>query len=179
MKQLALHKPDTKWAMAFENFRQALSTNTDGLILAIEHIGSTSIDDLPAKDIVDVQCAVTDFETIDAIGEILESMGFHYLKTIRQDHVPFHEADFFHPDWEKRFFKGVFDDQVFNIHIRKFQSKNWQFALTFRDNLRRNSQLRTAYLQCKERLINAGVGLEDYCSIKDSFIDLMSLQFID
>lgn len=174
---IKLHKPDKKWAEAFHNLKHALSKQPKTIFLAIEHIGSTAIENMPAKDIVDVQCAVADFGKLKDIQRVLEKMGFQYIDTIRQDHVPFQSADYFHPDWEKRFFKGILKNQAFNIHIRKLNSKNWQFALTFRENLRTNKNLHTAYLQCKERLINAEVSGEDYCLIKDSFIDLMSLQF--
>ena len=122
MRKITLHEPDKKWAAAFQHLKDNLLEHANGGIVEIEHIGSTAIEDMPAKDIVDVQCAVHNFEQIANIRKLMETLGFHMIESIRQDHVPFQPADYFHPDWEKRFFKGNFDNQTFNRIFRSRQS---------------------------------------------------------
>jgi len=79
--------------------------------------------------------------------------------------------------WEKRFFKGAYQNQAYNLHIRLVDSLNWKFALNFRDFLSKNDNARYAFMQFKERLVEANVDKYAYCTLKDSIIDLMSLQF--
>ena len=62
---IKLYESSTRWIEAFENFKRAMSNESMDLFLDIEHIGSISIKNMPASDIVDVQCAVTDFEKIN------------------------------------------------------------------------------------------------------------------
>ncbi|WP_419421495.1 GrpB family protein (plasmid) [Legionella sp. D16C41] len=158
-------------------FKDTVMIAANGLVKKVEHIGSTSIRDAKAKDILDVQLGINTFEDIDKIKSILNKLGFEYIDSIQQDHVPFHEFDYFEAGWEKRFFKGIFQAQFYNIHIRIFNSKNWNFALDFKKYLNKNSNAKYAFIQFKARLANSGVSKEDYCLIKDSIIDLISLQF--
>lgn len=166
-----------KWKTHFNQLRTVLLSVPNTVFLEIAHIGSTSIETAPAKDIVDVQCAVDSFDKMDHIKSILEPMGFVCIEAFKQDHVPFHAHDYFLHAWEKRFFTGTYLGQAFNIHIRLLNSLNWKFAEQFRDFMVTNPDARYAYMQFKERLASSGVEKDAYCIIKDSVIDLLSLQF--
>lgn len=95
-----------KWNDNFKQLRDLLLSLTNNLILEIAHIGSTSIPEAPAKDIIDIQCAISTFDRINQIKLVLESLGFTFIDSIRQDHVPFQSEDYFNSNWEKRFFLG-------------------------------------------------------------------------
>jgi dephospho-CoA kinase len=166
-----------EWSKKFNVLKQDLLSFERDVFINIEHIGSTAIPGVKAKDIVDIQCAIQSFGDIQRVREVLEPLGFNWIKEIKQDHVPFHEFDYFSPDWEKRFFKGNYKGQDFNIHIRLEDSLNWKFALAFRDFLSSNENARSSFMQFKERLAKAKVSDKEYCIIKDSVIDLLSLQF--
>ncbi|HAU0349441.1 TPA: GrpB family protein [Legionella pneumophila] len=165
-----------KWTDAFNQLSELLLSNPKNVFLKIEHIGSTSIQDAPAKDIVDIQCAIDSFDKINQVKSFLEPLGFAYYE-FNQDHVPFHAHDYFNPAWEKRFFSGTYKGQQFNIHVRLYNSLNWKFALQFKDYMNSNVEARIAYMQFKERLASSKAERDDYCLIKDSVIDLLSLQF--
>ncbi|MFT4060677.1 MAG: GrpB family protein [Legionella sp.] len=167
----------TKWKDNFNQLRNLLLSVSNNLFLEIAHIGSTAIEMAPAKDIVDVQCAIDSFDKMDQVKSILEPMGFVCIEAFKQDHVPFHSHDYFIESWEKRFFTGVYLDQSFNIHIRLANSLNWKFAEQFKNFMITNSDALYAYMQFKERLASSSVDKESYCIIKDSVIDLLSLQF--
>ena len=62
--------------------RQALG----GLALRIDHIGSTAVLGLAAKDIIDVQIAVRSLAP--AVEEALRQAGYARVTHITQDHVP-------------------------------------------------------------------------------------------
>jgi dephospho-CoA kinase len=166
-----------EWSKKFNVLKQDLLSFERDVFINIEHIGSTAIPGVKAKDIVDIQCAIQSFSDIQRVREVLDPLGFNWIKEIKQDHVPFHEFDYFSHDWEKRFFKGKYQGQDFNIHIRLEDSLNWKFALDFRDFLSSNEKARISFMQFKERLAKAKVSDKEYCIIKDSVIDLLSLQF--
>ncbi|MDF1757831.1 MAG: GrpB family protein [Legionellaceae bacterium] len=165
------------WDEKFLLLKNELLLSCKDLIVDIQHIGSTSIYGMKAKDIVDIQCSIRSFDEIKLIKTKLESIGFEMIEDIKQDHVPFKDKDYFSPEWEKRFFKGSFQNQAYNLHIRLVDSLNWKFALSFRDFLSENHKAKYAFMQVKERLAESGVDKYAYCILKDSIIDLMSLQF--
>lgn len=174
MIELKLHT--SKWKDSYEQLSKILLSNQDKIFVEMAHIGSTAIIDAPAKDIVDIQCAIDSFNKTNQVKSILEPLGFKYFE-FHQDHVPFHPHDYFHPAWEKRFFSGWYEGQGFNIHIRLVNSLNWKFAIQFRDFMNINKDARIAYMQFKERLAASKINIKDYCLVKDSVIDLLSLQF--
>lgn len=167
----------SKWKDNFNQLKNLLLSTSNNLFLEIAHIGSTSIPFAPAKDIVDIQCAIDSFDKMDKVNSVFESFGFKCNDSIRQDHVPFYSEDYFDPKWEKRIFSGVWKEQRFNIHIRIHNSLNWKFAIQFRDFMIKNANARFAYMQFKERLAASNVNNDSYCIVKDSVIDLLSLQF--
>jgi len=166
-----------KWKNKFNQLKEFLLSLPNTLFLEIAHIGSTAIETAPAKDIVDIQCAIASFEHMEQVRAVLEPIGFVYIEAFNQDHIPFQEYDYFLAGWEKRFFTGTYANQTFNIHIRLKNSINWQFAEQFRDFMITHNEARYAYMQFKERLASSGVDRHAYCVIKDSVIDLLSLQF--
>lgn len=167
----------SEWHGLFLDFKKTVLQVAKGLIIDVEHIGSTSINGVRAKDIIDVQISINSFRQIDEVKSILEPLGFEYIEYIKQDHVPFHDFDYFSLEWEKRFFTGLYKGQKFNIHVRLHDSLNWHFALGFKRYLLGNDKARYAFMQFKERLAQSGVDKESYCILKDSVIDLISLQF--
>jgi dephospho-CoA kinase len=164
-----------QWQEAFEALKTVILAAIKDI--QVEHIGSTAIHGVKAKNIIDVQLGVESFEKISALQSTLIDLGFEHIENIKQDHVPFHEFDYFEDGWQKHFFKGQYYNQLYNIHVRIIDNPNWKFALDFRNYLNSNTNARYAFMQFKERLANSNISIEDYCKIKDSVIDLLSLQF--
>src|SRR6266566_1780312 len=54
---------DTSWPEAFISVAQPLRTALGELALRIDHIGSTSVPGLAAKDVIDVQVTLKDFSS--------------------------------------------------------------------------------------------------------------------
>ena len=127
---IQLFTSNQKWNLAFLEFKSELENKSTDIV-DIQHIGSTAIDQLKAKDIVDVQVAISSFDKVEALHPIFQSMGLEYIEAFKQDHVPFKGSDYFSSKWEKRFFTGSFNEQRFNIHVRLQSSHNWNFALDF------------------------------------------------
>ncbi|MDP9463018.1 MAG: GrpB family protein, partial [Actinomycetota bacterium] len=70
---------DPQWPEAFATIREVLQTALDGVpVIAIEHVGSTSVPGLAAKPTIDVDVIVARPHVGEAIAA-LESIGYQHL----------------------------------------------------------------------------------------------------
>ncbi len=145
----------------------------------IEHIGSTSIPGLAAKDLIDMQLGVEDFETDQKIISQLQAIGLKYSPSFLQDHIPSRPTEELSSKWEKRFCSGAIDGIKINLHIRKICNPNWDYAIVFRDYLRARPEIAAAYSQLKERLSKLKISRREYAHIKDPAVDLIYWQALE
>ena len=89
------------WLKEFEAIRSSLVEILGPLARRIDHVGSTSVPGLGAKDVIDIQVTV---ETLSPqVTQRLIDAGYEYWEAITQDHVPLGEDD--DPKWwAKRLF---------------------------------------------------------------------------
>ena len=150
-----------------------------GVRAFVDHIGSTSVPGLPAKEIIDLQVAVPRLEEFDEADADLRSAGFVNVQHIAPD-APGVRSDnprgsHTSPDeWEKRLYAGVDADQRTIVHVRRIGAANWRYALLFRDWLRANDGPRDAYAWVKADLAAAhrdDSNFDDYARAKDFWFD--------
>ena len=142
--------------------------------LRIEHIGSTAIPLMDAKDILDVQVSVAD---LDAAGERfdqpLTEMGFERWLGDARDHVPAGR----HEDpalWVKRFWhRRSHPEGDVNLHVRLVGSPNERLALIFRDWMRAHPEAVAPYASFKRALAAAAPDVDWYSDLKDPVVDLI------
>src|SRR5262245_40232627 len=93
---------DDRWPSEFAAIGGALRRVLGELALRIDHIGSTSVPGLAAKDRIDVQIAVAGFEQFDDMRARIEPLGY-VSRSFTSDHLP---PGWQGPpsEWEKRFF---------------------------------------------------------------------------
>lgn len=111
----------------------------------VEHIGSTSVPGLSAKDVLDFQLAVEDVETADGLREALAQAGFPYVG-------PYEDAPRGEGGWDKRLHAGADPGRRVNLHLRVEGAANWRWAIDFRDWLRHDAQARDEYANLKLEL---------------------------
>lgn len=74
--QITLSYTDPSWALEFADYKATLETLLAGLsIIMIEHMGSTSIPDLLAKPIIDVDIEIAPAD-IGPVKQRLEEAGY-------------------------------------------------------------------------------------------------------
>lgn len=132
-----------EWARDAARISARLKTAAHGLILAVDHIGSTSVPGLAAKDVIDLQVAVSGMDAADTAAPRLAAAGFPRVPGAGSD-TPKPGA----PDpgqWQKRFHANADPARPVNIHVRVAGSPGWRYALMFRDWLRANPSARTLY----------------------------------
>lgn len=121
----------------------------DPRVLGVQHIGSTSVPGLPAKNVIDLQLTVASLEHADFMAPMLADAGFPRLAGIwRDDPKPAF------PDpaqWSKRLHCNADPGRPVNLHVRVEGSPGWRYALSFRDWLRANPGMVAAYLAEKSR----------------------------
>ncbi|MTD57350.1 dephospho-CoA kinase [Amycolatopsis pithecellobii] len=121
--------------------------------LRVDHIGSTSVPGLPAKDIVDLQLVVSTLEDADALAEALLDAGFPRTEGEWTD-TP---QDGSRP-WPKRVHTGGDPGRAVNLHVRSTETPAWRLALLFAGWLRGNPGEREAYAEVKRQLAEAHAG---------------------
>lgn len=76
VRQIEIVDPDAAWPEIFEVLRSRIVGALGDRVLAIEHIGSTSVPGLAAKPIIDIDLTVADTDHEDAFVPALEALGF-------------------------------------------------------------------------------------------------------
>jgi GrpB-like predicted nucleotidyltransferase (UPF0157 family) len=134
---VALRRYDPAWPSLFAVARDAIASALDNDILAIEHIGSTSVPGLAAKPIIDIAVAVESFEAAISSVEPLARLGYEHL------------GEFGIP--RRRYFRRG-DPRTHQIHMFEITSDEWRNHLAFRDHLRAHDEVRDAYEALKREL---------------------------
>ena len=162
----------TSWAAEFTAIRDRLALALSTSALRIEHVGSTSVTGLAAKDVIDVQISVANLD--HHVGQALRLAGLRAEPEITRDHAP-PGASGSADDWRKLFFVEGAGERRANIHVRRAGSPNERYALLFRDYLRANPLVAVAYAELKRRLSASLAVADDYADVKDPAVDLIYL----
>lgn len=159
----------SEWPDEFD----AIATTIRGALgpraLRIDHIGSTAIPGLCAKDVIDVQVTVAELDT-DAITPAMEQAGLRSRPTIVQDHQPPLTAAN-DEDWRKLYFDK--EDNRIHVHVRVAGRANQRYALLFRDYLRAHPRSAAAYGELKRRLAPLCADTLTYAQAKDPVCDVV------
>lgn len=162
-----------EWASDFEKLAGVLSAALEGIAMRIDHIGSTSVPGLRAKDVIDVPVVVEELES-DRIIRAVELVGFEQRTTPwnLRDHVPAGWTGNLE-GWSKLVFVPPSTSRPSNVHVRRCGSPNERYALLFRDFLRANDEARAAWGRFKAQLALATNNLSDYGAVKDPATDVL------
>lgn len=151
----------------------------EGRPAAVDHIGSTSVPGLQAKEIIDLQVAVADLADCDAVDLRLRDAGFVNVQAIAPD-APGVRRDNARgdggpdADWEKRIYASADSGQRVIVHVRRSGAANWRYALLFRDWLRASPGPRAEYAALKTKLATVhgtDAHFDDYARAKDHWFD--------
>lgn len=138
--------------------------------VAVEHIGSTSVPGLAAKDVIDLQIAVRRLQDADAPGFVraLGDKGFPRSEGNDQDVVHGWAPD--PASWAKRFHGSADPGRAVHLHIRQRGSSGWESALLFRDWLIAHPTERDAYAELKRGLARTRTTTTDDTTAKEPWI---------
>lgn len=147
-----LADPDPRWEQTATRLTERLGAVLLDRAPAIEHVGSTSVPGMRAKDVIDLQVGVRTLRDADdpAFVEALTRAGFPRVEDYRTDHPT---GDLTDPElWIKRFHGSCDPGRVVHLHVREIGSAGWDYALLFRDWLRACPTDAREYEQVKAEL---------------------------
>jgi GrpB-like predicted nucleotidyltransferase (UPF0157 family) len=161
------------WAKDFAELADRIRDAAAASVVRVDHIGSTSVLGMTAKDVIDVQVVVRQLPDAQLEDGLLaagftRSPGAHELR----DHVP----DSWDGDasaWDKRVFRPPAETRPGNVHVRIAGNPNERYALLFRDFLTADQGCRDAWARFKQRLAVAVDDLNSYGQIKDPASDVL------
>lgn len=156
------------WPDRFRQVAASLRTTVKGDALRIDHIGSTSVPGLVAKDLIDIQITVQELGVADVWpNELLP--GLVRVGNL-VDHIPA-GASSDPADWDKRYWSS---SQGLHVHVRADGRPNQRYPLLFRDYLRADSLAASSYGAVKRALVT--IAPDDpgaYYEVKDPACDLI------
>ncbi|MFI6822529.1 dephospho-CoA kinase [Micromonospora sp. NPDC050187] len=166
-RRVRLADPDPTWPQQYERLaariRHALTPD-----VRIDHIGSTSVPGLPAKDVIDVQLTVSSLDDADGVlAERLADAGFPRFPGQWWDspRPPGGES------WPKRLHGSSDPGRPVHLHVREAGSPGWRYALLMRDHLRADPEQRAAYLAMKRAVAATTPDNVGYALAKEPWFD--------
>jgi GrpB-like predicted nucleotidyltransferase (UPF0157 family) len=138
-KSVVIEEYTSDWVLRFQEEKRILKGILRDKAIAIEHIGSTSIEGLGAKPIVDIMVGVSHLNEVDEFIEPLKKVGYEYV---------------FHKEFpNRRFFrKGQWRAGTHHLHIYQYESEEWKNHILFRNYLRTHPDQLKQYQQLKKDL---------------------------
>lgn len=161
---------DPTWPAQAARILPRLRNAAGNTALRVDHIGSTAIPDLPAKDVLDFQIVVPTLSDADALATPLTEAGF-----VRNDEHAWYDEPLGDEDrWDKRVHTGADPGRPVNLHVRAADSPAWRRALLFRDWMREHPDEVAVYAELKQRLARehaADGDTVEYTAEKQSWIN--------
>ncbi|MEO7754665.1 MAG: dephospho-CoA kinase [Terracoccus sp.] len=142
-----------------------------GGVAGVEHIGSTAVPGLLAKDVIDVQVGVrslTDADTAEFRSGLARA---GYLLSVGNERDTPHPVGAAPEQWAKRFWGGCDPGEIVHVHVRALGSGGWRFAILFRDWLRADPEALEAYAAEKRRLLALDPRTDAYVDAKEPWFD--------
>jgi GrpB-like predicted nucleotidyltransferase (UPF0157 family) len=136
-RQIVIVDYDPRWAGQFHKHAEILARALDSTALAIEHVGSTSVPELAAKPIVDIDVVVED--SGDEARYLPAIVQAGYVLRVRE------------PDWHQH---RMFRTPELDVHVHVFSRGCIEFKrhIVFRDHLRKYGEDRLLYESVKRKL---------------------------
>ncbi|WP_434744047.1 dephospho-CoA kinase [Micromonospora sp. SH-82] len=166
-RRVVLSDPDPTWPQQYARLAARLRHALAPADPRIDHIGSTAVPGLAAKDVIDIQLTVSSLTEADEVADRLADAGF--------PRVPGEWWDNPRPAgsgrWEKRLHGSADPGRPVHLHVRPAGSPGWRYALLMRDHLRADPDQRAAYLMLKRELAATAPDSGAYATAKDPWFD--------
>jgi dephospho-CoA kinase len=167
---------DPSWPDDAARIIGRIKTACGSKVLRADHIGSTAVPGMDAKDVIDIQLTVGSLAVAEELTETLANIGYPLIVGITSDvakpdaRSTVTEFDHTHDAslWRKTIHAAADPGRPANIHVRVQGWPNQQFALLFTAWLAANPAARDDYLAAKRRAQAA----PDYTEAKEPwFLD--------
>ena len=127
------------WQSDFEEIKREIEGAIGDLIVGIEHVGSTSVEGMSAKPIIDIDVIIQDHTAFDAVVRRLEAIGY------------IHEGDLGIKDREAFKYANKPHLRQHHLYVCPQQSEELHRHIAFRDFLTKNPEAVKKYSAVKEK----------------------------
>lgn len=163
-REAVLVEHDPSWAAQGRRLAARLAAAAGERALRIDHVGSTSVPGLAAKDIIDLQVVVDDLDTAGWVTEDLVGVGFvpvpgHWYDVDREGR-----------SYEKRVAVDADPARPVNVLVQPRRSPVWRNILLWRDWLRADSAAADEYAELKRNLAVETADVDVYSKRKIEWI---------
>jgi dephospho-CoA kinase len=163
-----LSAPDPTWPVQAERLIARVRHAVGSAAVTVDHVGSTAVPGLLAKNVIDLQVGVGRLAEADqpSFVSAMAAMGFPRATGVWADH----SRD--GTPWPKRFHGSGDPARVAHVHVRQVGSPGWSWALQFRDWLRDDLAERDGYAAAKAALAAATTSVDAYAEAKEPWFGL-------
>lgn len=156
---------DAKWKEMYVNECELLKDILGEAIIKFEHFGSTSVEGMKAKPVIDMMVLVQDINTIDQYNEIFNSKGYDVAG-----------------EWGikgRRLLRKGGEKRTHHIHIYQYDNKEIERHLVVRDYLRENKEEVKKYNALKESIVRVYEDTKEYRDAKNTYVKKLEKKAID
>ena len=149
---------DPRWRLDYEKEKELIAGILGEEMVSIHHIGSTAVEGLKAKPVIDILPVVRDLEAVDALNRRFEAAGYECMGEFGIK--------------GRRYYRKGGEERTHQIHIfAAANGKEIRRHLAFRDYLRSHPKVRREYGALKEALAAAHPDdIGAYCDGKEAFV---------
>ncbi|MGL5296890.1 MAG: GrpB family protein [Culicoidibacterales bacterium] len=145
------------FAEKFEQTKILIENIFQGEVMSIEHIGSSSVDNLLTKPIIDILVVVEDIDNVDTMNESFVAAEY---EVHGESGIPY-----------RRYFSNETQDLGVHIHVYdQFSKKEILRHRAVRDFLRTHSDVSNDYGRLKQALVEKGLSRTQYQQQKANFV---------
>ena len=152
---------DPRWPDSFASEAARVLLALSGHVIGVEHIGSTAVEGLVAKPVIDMQVGARSLDSTDEIVAALTAIGYAYVPELEQVFPA-----------RRYFFKMEGSRRTHQVHlVERSNSEWWDRHIAFREWLRAHPEDRGAYGAMKRRLATTHRHDRDgYTNAKSEFV---------
>lgn len=163
--ELREYRPE--WKRRYEAEVEQLEAVAGDRLLDFEHVGSTAVEGLAAKPILDLVAVVDDLDDADDLIPVLEAEGYEHRPN---DGVP-----------DRLFFaKGPRTNRTHYLSVCERESECYREQVAFRDYLRDHPEVAAEYESLKRDLAAAHADDRDaYTAGKEAFVERVLERALD
>lgn len=155
-EELYLSPYREEWPVLFEAEKKILVSTIGDHVRDIQHVGSTAVEGLHAKPILDIAIAVEEFEAARVCIEPLISLGYTFKG---ENGIP------------RRHYFQKGEPCTHHIHMVEETGEEWTKLILFRDHLRSDRGVAEEYGKWKAALVDSLAGdRKAYLAAKAEFI---------
>jgi GrpB-like predicted nucleotidyltransferase (UPF0157 family) len=146
-----------EWVLLFKELREPIWEKIRDYAVDVIHVGSTSVEGMSAKPVIDIDVLVEDWECFPVIVRRLRELGYEY-----QGDLGINEREAFKPTSEPRY--------PHHLYVCRLGSVAYKNHVLLRKHLMENADAFRRYKELKVRLGGAALGIDEYTRLKSELI---------